>query len=205
MAATSYDEAVKDFIGFLSANPCVPTTLMPLFVPNPWVGITTNGPIYSGPDEVKQLFTAVASTFPRFCFEKVLQYEAPTTPAVIVTGTLRASHSGTKWDPGFDSSPLNGAQVPKGKLFRSLAACCIFTFPAPQGQSTDFLISSLAIYFDRYQMLQQLNLVGSVVATRQVVAEFRELDQPRLRKHDQSRLREIDQVDVETIEKVDKD
>ena len=161
--STPYDVKVSNFKDYLSANPADVAQLMNCFGPNPTIGITSDGPIYKGRKQVDDLFNAIERTFPKFCFEESGRYgcntgktDANQEVAVTLTGTLKGNHNGEAWNPGFDSSPLNGV-TKTGRSFRSLAACCIFCFPKASTNSD--LITSLSIYFDRYQMLNQLGLV----------------------------------------------
>jgi hypothetical protein len=136
-APATYDDVVTQFINYLSASPCDHANLMTLFGSNPQVGITSDGPVYIGTQQVSGLFTAVARTFPRFGFDQTSRYVSILEPvatsettAIVVAGRLKASHTGHPWNPGFDSSPGNNRPI-TNKSFRSLAACCIFTLPVP--------------------------------------------------------------------------
>jgi hypothetical protein len=177
-------DQLRTFLGIFNNKNLTPaqtvTQLMPLFSPDittagkivsPGVGITDHGPGFFGKSDIGTFFLQLFTTF------HDMQWTWP--PAAIpaapmlsdgantfgfqmdVTGTFEKpwfSHAS-----GFASQPLSqlgtGTHQHLGKKRGNaggVPACAVFTFDG----TAQFLIKQIAIYMDRYAMMQSITNAG---------------------------------------------
>jgi hypothetical protein len=123
----------------------------------PCVGITDHGPQYIGTANVAELFRQLFTTFPDLTLTPLhgaprLESPAKYSPKTIgVQTTLTGRHHAKWFPPGhqFFSPPLSNIHPDKVHTM-AIPACAIFSIDDHDR------ISSLALYLDRYRMMQQL-------------------------------------------------
>ena len=123
----------------------------------PCVGITDHGPQYVGTGQVAELFRQLFKTFPDMALTVVpgaprLDSRSKYSPRTTAVQTTLSGTHAAKWFPQghqFYSPPLSNIHPDKVHAMK-IPACAVFSFDDHER------ISHLAIYLDRYRMMQQL-------------------------------------------------
>jgi hypothetical protein len=123
----------------------------------PSVGITEHGPQYVGTAQVAELFRQLFTTFPDLTLAALpgapwLESPPKHAPKTVGIQTVLAGTHLAKWFPQghqFYSPPLSNIHPDKVHHMK-IPAFCVFTLD-DRGR-----VSNLAIYLDRYRMMQQL-------------------------------------------------
>ena len=137
--------------------------LMSLFADNngnlPFVGITLRGPQFTNRDNIQTLFVQLLNkTFPDMAWTPADQLRMTDGNTVAIEVDVTGTQHDTWFQDKFKSHPLSQIDGPtlaelssnnkKNKM--DIPACMVFTFN-DQGK-----IQQLAIYMDRYRMMQHL-------------------------------------------------
>jgi hypothetical protein len=170
----SNDETLTSFVGYFNAHDInnvmaqicddVPNANPPPNYTAPGVGITDHGPAFWGRADVTTLFTQLFASFPDMQWTQLAGSQRLTATSEI---GIRMTVTGTFTNPWFNtasghvSPPLSqlghGTGLKLGK-FRGgapgLPAFAFFAFNA------GYKIQQLAIYMDRYAMMQSITAAG---------------------------------------------
>jgi hypothetical protein len=120
--------------------------------PLPYVGLTTEGPSFTGAKQITNLFQSLFTAFPDLKFVPLGVLHSSELPTKIaVQATMNGTHKGV-WSPSTTraSSPINN--VPATNRPFQVPACAIFSFDG------DFKITTLGVYFDRYTIIDDLKI-----------------------------------------------
>jgi hypothetical protein len=132
----------------------------------PCVGITDHGPQYVGTAQVAELFDQLFTTFPDLALTPVSGAPLLHSPTdyphkTIGIQTTLTGHHLAEWFPRghrFFSPPLSDIHPDKVHHMK-IPACAVFTF------DDGHRICQLAIYLDRYRMMQQLTPATSTASS----------------------------------------